>query len=158
MFFRFLRFPVVLGVALILLGSLAIFFLGGASASGGQLLEYPEDQRPSKERYALDEQFLQAHLESAGFQRLAVPNAPSHLPRRPVPEGFRQAAAFVFPIKYAEPISLRIYSDAKRSGFWISTEARHPTWAVPFAKAPLKQLGAPLNSAWRSHLENSLGR
>lgn len=145
---RRFRFPIIPGITLVLLGSLAMFFLGGASVSGGHLLEYPGDQRPSEERYAGDEQFLRAWLESAGFQSRAGTDLPPHVPRRPVPAGFR----LVFPLKYTDPISLGIYGDAKRSGFWISTEARHPTWAVPLAKAALKKLGGPLNAAWANHL------
>lgn len=140
---------VTLGIVLLCLIPLAIFFLGGASVSGGKLLNYPSGHSPSEEQYASDEKFLCEIFERSGFQKVAKSRVP---PRRVPPEGFTETAAFEFPMAHTTPIFLKLYRDPKRSGFWVSTEAHHPTWAVAFAKPVIKKSRDPLSAAWESHL------
>lgn len=74
---RFHQFLVTLGIVFLCLIPLAIFFLGGASVSGGKLLNYPKGHLPSEEQCASDEivlceVFERCHL--GGFPRAVFPD------------------------------------------------------------------------------------
>jgi hypothetical protein len=146
------RFVVVFGLILAAAIGLAVFLLGGAAVSGGRLLAYPPGAVVPAGRYALDEEFLVKHLEAQGFQRSRGETATPGTPGFRAPEGFALAAAFEHPLPGTRPFSVWLYRDGKHSGFWLFSEARHPTWAVPSAKAVLKKLRDPLGEAWKNRL------
>ena len=148
---RLYRVIVTFGIAALIAVPFAIFFLGGASASGGQVLAYREGKLPSDQQYGQDERFLCEFLGANGFQKLS-PDAIAIRIQRRAPAGYTLAAAFEYPIPLSRPVAIAIFRDPQRSGFWIGKEASHPTWAVPFAKAAFKKLGPPLVSAWTEHL------
>lgn len=152
------RIIVAFAVAGFIALMLAILFFGYSSTSGGLSLDYPRLPVPSEKQYKDDEQFIYDFLIENGFRERHERNIVDKTSRaNKPPDGYIYVTSYEHPIHFSRPVSIELYRNESRSGFWIFIHARNPTWAVPKMKSVLESLRSPLWRAWRNHTKTENG-
>ena len=155
---RFYRIIVALTVAGIIGFFLAILFLGYSSTAGGIPLKYDGYEIPTEAQYTSDQHFIVDFLVQQGFRERPERSIVDKSSRgNKPPEGYIYVSTYEHSIWFSRPVSIELYRDATRSGFWLFLHARNPTWAVPKMRAVLQTLRLPLWRAWHNHCKTQNG-